>query len=1038
MIRSLLVIIALVAFVVDGAAQRTLSVFQRSAPKGEQSQVKGAITVNEAVARSVVQRGDKALTVSLPMPDGTDLPLSLVRTHVAAPGARQTVMTKEGPVHTALGAGLAWYRATMPDGGIAVFTFSASGEVSGLVNTPNDRYLVGLQLGDRPRGSYVVMRDHDAPYSCGTPVESLSKQLDQLISEAHRSVKDLGERQQADDTVVIELAIEADYDLKQGFETVQRTSAYITQLVAVMSTVYEREIGVKFTISNVRIWETPNDPYPDDLDVFGLLEVFVNEYRTNMTSVARDMAVFLTSRGGQGGIARTIGGVCQEDGSYCAGDVLRYVSNYPTWSWDVGMMVHEIGHVCGGIHTQSCYWPQGPLDSCVASESGQCVTQDQTAPTRGTIMSYCHQQKPNGAVMTLEFHPMHRTVLKSFVRSAACLGNAPQPQRSVLTGVVRDAITQQPLAGVELHIEPLIDEIYRQTPPTSGDTAVQTDGTGRFTFNGLGYGLYQIVVPAPYTTYPITLSDPTSTMGVMIADTLVQFDLNVVRGRTVDLVIKNDGDTTPVQLNIFSEQLPGAFDFTTLPVSEAGDTAIVVRRAIPIGQYIVVPSAIGRTFTPNKAVVDVQVGEDPLLVRFESSSTLPQLTSTLALGVGDRNSSVNPPSITLVGGMSYTMTNTVNNEVVRTGIIPEDGVVVIEGAESAAYYSIEPVVDTNQKAPYMENTWVYPEYGVTAAMYMQQPRRMPLLAREYNMSALVTSFEPLADPIILRDRSMVTSRPSTLALPFPLQISDRTFESMSIAKNGFVVLDGEPFENWVTNPLARLENAQLIIAAFAGELNPDTTAPTPWRIAWNVYNEAPNRMIAIEWRNFTIRKFNWETGQAFDMGRFSFQIRIHESGRIEMVYDKAEKLNEAITAQVGLRGNDVLDNQAVLSLSENNLLDARAAYVPGGYQQISMLDASGMVRGLTYRWDIGATSVEGDVESTIRVSPTPSSDVVEIHGVEGEASLRIVDLLGRVVLSTDVNHDAARIDVRSLSTGRYVLLVTSHGSPISIPLVIRR
>ncbi|MBK6292885.1 MAG: hypothetical protein IPF59_14270 [Ignavibacteria bacterium] len=248
---------------------------------------------------------------------------------------------------------------------------------------------------------------------------------------------------------------------------------------------------------------------------------------------------------------------------------------------------------------------------------------------------------------------------------------------------------------------------------------------------------------------------------------------------------------------------------------------------------------------------------------------------------------------------------------------------------------------------------MYPEYGVTAAMYVQQPRRMPLLAREYNMSALVTGFEPLADPIILRDRSMVTPRPSEVALPFPLQISDRTFVSMSIAKNGFVVLDGEPFENWVTNPLARLENAQLIIAAFAGELNPDTSAPAPWRIAWKLYNEAPHRMIAIEWRNFTIRKFNWETGQAFDIGRFSFQIRIHESGRIDMVYDKAEELTEAVTAQDGLRGNDVLDKHAVFSLSENNLLDVRAT-TSRRIPQISMLDASGMVKGSR----IAGTSVQ--------------------------------------------------------------------------------
>ncbi|MBK6292882.1 MAG: hypothetical protein IPF59_14255 [Ignavibacteria bacterium] len=153
MIRSLLVIIAVVALVVDGAAQRTLTVFQRSAPKGEQVFQQGAVRVNEAAVRSLVRSGERAVKMSLPMPDGADVTLSLVRTHIVAPGARQTVMTDNGPVHSALGDGLAWYRAEMPDGGVAVFTFSASGEVSGLVNTEKGG-IVGRQFRDQGSDSY--------------------------------------------------------------------------------------------------------------------------------------------------------------------------------------------------------------------------------------------------------------------------------------------------------------------------------------------------------------------------------------------------------------------------------------------------------------------------------------------------------------------------------------------------------------------------------------------------------------------------------------------------------------------------------------------------------------------------------------------------------------------------------------------------------------------------------------------------------------------------------------------------------------------
>lgn len=1038
MYRSLLVIIALVTLVVDNTAQRTLSIFQRSSARGEQVLQQGAIRVNEAVVRSVVRTRERAVNFTLPMPDGADLTLNLVRTNVVAPGARLTVMTDNGPVHSALGASLLWYKASLPDGGLAVFTFSERGEVAGMVNTSGVRYIVGKQFRDVEHGSYVVMRDHDAPYTCGTPVEIASAQLDKLVSEAHRAVKDGGENTQADDTVTIELAVEADYDLRQGLESNERTTTYITQLVAVMSMVYERELGVKFVISNVRIWDTPNDPYAEDAEVFTLLETFVSEYRQNMTSVARDLAIFLTSRGGQGGIARTIGGVCQEDGSYCAGDVLRYVNNYPTWSWDVGMMAHEIGHVCGGIHTQSCYWPEGPLDSCVASESGLCVSQDQTAPTRGTIMSYCHQQTQNGAVMSLEFHPMHRSVLKSFIRSAACLGNAPQPQNNTLTGVVKDAVTLQPIAGVRLLIKPIIDDTYRQSPPTTGDTSVTSDGSGRYTFSGLGLGLYEVVVPPPYTKFPISMASQTVATGVMIADTLTEFNLMLVKGRSVNLVINNDGDTTPVTLNLFSELLDGVFTYVPLPQPVSGSSSIVIQQTLPLGRYIVVPSAIGRKFTPNKVVVDLTDSNEPLTVQVASVSTLPNLTTSVALGVAEWDAAAVPTRTILTGGMPYIVTNTSNGGTVATGTVPEDGVAVIEDIDASNYYSIQPTIDTMLKAPYREDAYIYPGFGVNGALYVQQPRRMPLLAREYNMSALVTDFVPLEDPIVLRDKAMATDRTSTVVLPFPLQISDRTLTRMDVANNGFVAFDSERLESWVTNPLARYENASLIISAFSGYLNPDTTAPTPWRIAWKVLGDAPNRIIAVEWRNFKIRKFNWQTGQATDIGRFSFQIHIHEGGRIDMVYDQAGEISESVVAQVGLRGNDILDNQGVFSLAEDDLEDVRAAYIPGGYSQISMLTAEGMVKGLTYRWEIGSTTVDEDELSEIVVSPNPSRDVITVGGVDGETTVRIVDMLGSVVLTKQLSSDAARIDVRSLATGRYVLLVTAAGGLRSIPLVIGR
>ncbi|MCX6141574.1 MAG: M12 family metallo-peptidase [Candidatus Kapabacteria bacterium] len=1036
MSRYLVVILVFVSFATVGAAQNTRNVFQRTTgtAKGETSQ-SVQIVIKPEVVRDIVRVRDERVGMSIPMPDGTDLSLILTRFTVTNAASRLTVMTENGPVHSSLGESLAWYRAALPGGGMVVMTLNSMGDASGIIDNASGRYLLGRKRSDND-DEYVVMRDHDAPYSCATPIDKLSRELKALIDEAPR-VHKTAEGTQASDTLTVEVAVEADYDLFQGFGTKVMTTTYITQLIAAMSTVYERELSVRFVITNVRVWETAADPYDDNLDVFGLLGTFVDEYRANMANVPRDLAIFMTSRGGQGGIAKTIGGICQEDGSYCAGDVVRKISTYPTWSWDVGMMTHEVGHICGGIHTQSCYWPKGPLDSCVQSESGPCVPYDLTGPTRGTIMSYCHQQIPNGAVMTLEFHPLHRNVMKSYIRSAACIGNAPRPRTNRLIGRALDAITQTPLAGVSLTIRPVVDDVYRQTLSPGGDTVAVTAADGSYSFSQLGLGLYELIIAPPFVSFPLISSDQARSNGVMVADTVTKYDLKLVKGQAVELIIANDGDTTPVTLNLYSEQIPELLTTTQLPVSTPGDTAIRVVRAMPIGRYVVVPAALGRHFTPNKIVVDLVVSEELRTVRFGSSSTLPKLTSSVALGVGNRDGSVTPPRYTLTSGMPYVATEIQSGKVVSTGTIPEDGVLVIDSLPAEAYYRVQPLLDTNASAPYVENTFLYPMYSVYAGLYVQQPRRKPLLARSYSMTTLVTSYSDLVDPIIIRDPSLATPRTAKVPLPYTISILGRELTSMFITRNGFVSFGGIAFNSNETTPIDSYDEAMLIISPFACELHPDTNAPSPWRISWVAEGSVPNRVVKVEWRNFMVRFYNWNTGQAKDVGRFSFQLHLYENGQIDFVYDAPADVTEQLQAEIGLRGNDILDNQLLLSLAEDDLEDVRAVYVPGGYSLVSMKSNAAIKKGLTYRWELGATDVEETVVDDYSISPTPASSTITVGGVHSSTSVRIVDALGSTVMTVMVDQGASRINVGSLANGRYTAIMTSGGLTGALPILVQ-
>ena len=97
-------------------------------------------------------------------------------------------------------------------------------------------------------------------------------------------------------------------------------------------------------------------------------------------------------------------------------------SNLPTYSWNVEVITHELGHNFGSPHTQSCSWPGGALDNCYATEEG-CPPGP--APTNGgTIMSYCHLTL-TGINFANGFGIYPGNLIRS--RTQECLGSAVAP-----------------------------------------------------------------------------------------------------------------------------------------------------------------------------------------------------------------------------------------------------------------------------------------------------------------------------------------------------------------------------------------------------------------------------------------------------------------------------------------------------------------------------------------------------------------------------------------------------------------------------------
>lgn len=947
-----------------------------------------------------------------------------------------TVMTDDGPRTSVAADRWATYRGVTADGGTAIVTYHTSGEFRATIMYA-DSVCTVASTNDRPLNpTYRVHMGAVGAFGCATPEALPTSAVVRAVAEAQK----LPEQTQQLDTITIRVAVEADYDMVEAIRSVSGTETYVANVLAVMSVVYEQELRARLVLSNLRVWERNNDPYPTDMSVFELIDVFADEYETKMTQIPRDLAMFLTMRGGLGGIAQTIGGLCESGNSYCAGDVLQTVKNYPTWSWDVGMLTHEIGHLAGAIHTQSCYWPGGPLDSCITSESGTCVTSDQVRPTRGTIMSYCHQLFDQGATMALEFHPLHRRIVRSFLERASCLGNMPLPRTHRVSGVVRDADTRQPLANLALQIKPMSTAIYRGMPEVDGPTFATTDAEGRYQFTGLGTGLYEIIVKGPYAT---SVGSSNRRNAVMVADSAVTYNMDLINVVEIDVRLRNTDDLS-LSLSIYSDALSETLYDVTIPAATYGDTSdtrsylMRVRR----GTYHIIPSIMDGRFTPREIVVTAAptpADSVPVIASFECTQRK-LTTSNVSFGYARLREAVEGAQAVLTGGRPWTIRGGTTQDIIREGTCDVDGVTIVEDLPSELFYTLEIDGDTSTFAPFFERSWLAPSYTSVAGLVVNVPRRMPLLARSYTMEVRQQQYRDLADPTVIYDQTVTSEQPVTVNLPFSVRCGDRVLSTMTVYRNGFCSFNGTKLKRWVSRPIIETTLTDLIVAPFANELYRDTNAPNPWRIAVAYLGDSPRRRVVVEWRNLMVRQWDNSQGSMANLGRFRFQAHIYEDGVIEMVYDAPEGLTGAtpVFAQIGLRGGDVLDNLVLTSQNDDDLRYVERVFDRSGTSQVVLATSQAMPSGLTYRWTPRASSVGDTSSESVAVLPNPASDMIRVMHAPIGATFALVDHLGVTVRSGICESSEYALNVAGIASGSYTAVVSTPTSRSTFRVLLRR
>lgn len=211
------------------------------------------------------------------------------------------------------------------------------------------------------------------------------------------------------------------------------TQAYATGMFNNVQAMYKNE-QIAVELKSLNIW-TISDGYQDASSEAALVD-FRGTWNNKGDNFDGDLAMLLArDNGGLGGRAyRNV--LCNNrKSSYAYGDVHGSYSTVPTYSWDVSMVTHEIGHNISLRHTHWCGWNTGAggkcgsIDNCTNQESGSscstCSATDSISNSgwKGTVMSYCHLANGPGIDLANGFGPLPGDEIRNVVATRSCMSS---------------------------------------------------------------------------------------------------------------------------------------------------------------------------------------------------------------------------------------------------------------------------------------------------------------------------------------------------------------------------------------------------------------------------------------------------------------------------------------------------------------------------------------------------------------------------------------------------------------------------------------
>jgi hypothetical protein len=320
-----------------------------------------------------------------------------------------TVVTQDFQISTSSGhtihlPALRFYAGkVIGDTSSTVVLSSSDQGLEGLIYGKDYSYTLGKIKSTGLKNVHVVYQTQELPnpteFGCKSVEVPVTREVIQAAGTTSRLSTD-------SDCRGVAIYLEADYQLYRdwGSDVPYIASKIITTFANVVI-LYANE-DIEIGLSALKIWDTP-DPYILAGTPNEILSKFKNYWNARGNTFNGDIAHLLSTHISQGGVAyyglprrnnfaslNDISAVFSDQASrsyafsVSTGFHDSVLRSLPTFSYNVYLIAHELGHNFGLPHTHSCLWAGGPIDNCGNAEDGTCAP-GPSSPNQGTIMSYC-------------------------------------------------------------------------------------------------------------------------------------------------------------------------------------------------------------------------------------------------------------------------------------------------------------------------------------------------------------------------------------------------------------------------------------------------------------------------------------------------------------------------------------------------------------------------------------------------------------------------------------------------------------------------